>query len=465
MKISKYKRSKLYVACLFMTLLCSFPVVAQEHRPNIVIMLVDNVGWGDIGIYGGGILRGAPTPRIDQLASEGLRLLNFNVEPWCTPSRSALLTGRYPLRTIKPGSPSLPQSEITIAELLSEAGYVTGMFGKWHLGNQRGLFPTDQGFDQWFGIPETSLTAEWNTEVQYDPELAPMQHILQSEKEGLPKEVKVYNTLARRQIDSESTQKAISFMRQQKQAGKPFFLYLPYTQTHSPTLPHPDFEGKTGNGNYADVLAELDYRTGEILDALADLGIADNTIVIWASDNGPSAYYPHGATGYWRGTVPSALEGAIRAPFMIRWPNRIPPGQVNNEIVHMVDILPTLVNAADYKLPADRVIDGVDQMDFFAGRREKSYREGFPIGANKHLYAYKWRNWKIHVAKYANKDRLLSSKKQHIDLGIYNLLVDPTEEHPMGREASWVLKVIGKEIKQLESSLGFTLETEARGGE
>ena len=195
------ERTTLFIIMPLVALVLCFPALAEEKRPNIVIMLADNVGWGDIGIYGGGILRGAPTPHIDNLALEGLRLLNFNVEPWCVPSRAALMAGRFPLRTIVSGKPYLQKSEITIAELLSDAGYGTAIYGKWHLGNAAGLLPTDQGFDEWYGIPDTSNTAEWDTNVQYDASLAPMQRIVQSEKGGRPKDVKTYDISARRTLE------------------------------------------------------------------------------------------------------------------------------------------------------------------------------------------------------------------------------------------------------------------------
>jgi arylsulfatase len=281
-----------------------------------------------------------------------------------------------------------------------------------------------------------------------------MQRVVQAKKGGKIKDIKAYDISARRTIDAESTHKAVNFIEKHAKTGQPFFLYVPFTQVHSPTLPHPDFEGRTGNGNVADVLAELDFRTGEILDTIDNLGIADDTIVIWTSDNGPSQYYPHGATGYWRGHVPSALEGAIRVPFIIRWPHKIMPGRVNNEIVHIVDLLPSLASAVGVQLPKDRVFDGVDQMDFFIGTQAKSNREGFPIGAYGKMYAYKWRNWKIH---YAKQDAMIVVE-QDVELGIYNLLIDPKEEHPMGREVGWVERVIRNEIQQLEDTLGFNFK-------
>ena len=453
---------KKVILLLFLLFLPYSSTWAKDDRPNIIIMLVDNVGWGDVGVYGGGVLRGVSTPRIDTIASEGMRLLNFNAEPMCVATRSALMTGRYPIRTGTTGFTSLPRSEITIAELLSGTGYATAIFGKWHLGEDNGLFPTDRGFDEWYGIPETSgsagsdTQAMWNSGVQNDPELAPMQVVMQSIKGEKPQEVKIYDIPARRKIDSESVQKSIAFMRQNVNKKKPFFLYLPFTQTHQPTLPHPDFDGKTGNGNYADALAELDYRTGQILDAVDKLNIGRNTIIIWASDNGPSPRHPHGAAGYWRGSGGLALEGSIRTPFIIYWPGKVLPGEVNNEIVHITDILPSLAQVAGYKLPDDKIIDGIDQMDFFTGKQQASNRDGFPIyGAGGQLYAYKWRDWKVH---YIKKDSvfLRTDSVSHGDIvpGVYNLLIDPTEEHPMDYlKTLWVNRVVDKKLKKLTSTL------------
>ena len=424
-------------------------------RPNIVFMLVDNVGWGDIGVYGGGILRGAPTPRLDKLASEGLQLLNFNTEPFCVPSRSALMSGRLAIRTRTTSGSALPKSEITIADLLSGAGYETAIFGKWHLGALEGLHPTDRGFDEWYGIPVSSATAMFETQFQYDPNLVPMDMVLSSQRGDMPDEVKIYDQNARREIDGELVQKAIPFMAGSVKKGKPFFLYLPFTQTHMPTLPHPDFSGKTGNGDYADALAEMDFRAGQILDAIDDLKIRANTVVIWASDNGPSARSPHGTAGYWRGRVHQALEGSIRTPFLMRWPGKIKPGSVNNEIVHIADMMPTLARVADYQLPNDRVIDGIDQLDFLTGKQEQSNRNGFPIyGNNNQLWAYKWKNWKLHFVRYQDSWNVAQSVRPDNTVpGIYNLLIDPKEEHSMSLDYWWVGYVIEEKMKEFNATL------------
>ncbi|MGB6366871.1 MAG: sulfatase-like hydrolase/transferase, partial [Thermoanaerobaculia bacterium] len=285
---------------------------AQAAKPNIVLVFMDNFGWGEPGVYGGGILRGAPTPRIDKLASEGMRLLNFNVEAQCTPSRAAIMTGRYAVRT---GNGSIPietpiygltQWEVTMAEMLSDAGYGTGMFGKWHLGHTKERFPTDQGFDEWFGIPNSSDEAFWPDNTRYRPDSDPFaqpEYIMEARKGEEPKKLRVYNLKERAKIDKELTDRSVDFMERQVKAGKPFFLFLPYTQTHMPVTPHPDFKGKTGNGEFADVLAQIDTCVGQLLDATDRLGIRDNTIFIFTADNGPDSQSPYnGFSGPWRGS-------------------------------------------------------------------------------------------------------------------------------------------------------------------
>jgi len=329
------------VAAIVMLWGSNTPLLAASEKPNILLIMVDNLGYGELGVYGGGVLRGAPTPRIDKLAAEGMRLTNFNVEPQCTPSRSALMTGRHPIRS---GTSKvvwgmlygMTQWERTMPELLSDEGYATAMYGKWHLGSTKGRFPTDQGFDEWYGIANTTDESLYEAGFQYDPAEVPLPKIVESVKGKTPKAVKTYNEAARREIDSELTRRTIDFMERNVKAEKPFFAYVPFTQVHLPTLPHPDFKGKTGNGHFADVLAEMDHRVGQVLDAVDRLKIRDNTIVIFTSDNGPEEVFPYnGTAGPWRGTYFTALEGSLRSPFLIRWPDKIKAGQVHNEILHI----------------------------------------------------------------------------------------------------------------------------------
>jgi arylsulfatase A-like enzyme len=297
-----------------------------NKKPNIVFMLTDNLGYGELGVYGGGILRGAPTPRIDKLASEGMRLLNFNVEAQCTPSRSALMTGRFSIRSgtyevpIGGAPDGLTLWEITIAELLSAQGYVTGMWGKWHLGSAEDRFPTHQGFDEWYGIPRTYDEAMWpslnetkgmwpsvgNTQG-WNPKVVHPEHIYEARKGQKARQVAELNVDRRRTMEAEITSRAVEFIKRNAKAGTPFYAYIPFSLVHMPTLPNPEFAGKTGNGDWADALAELDYRTGQVLDAIKEAGIEDNTLVIFTSDNGPEATNPwEGANG--RGGAPISRQ-------------------------------------------------------------------------------------------------------------------------------------------------------------
>ncbi|MGQ0752323.1 MAG: arylsulfatase, partial [Betaproteobacteria bacterium] len=372
----------------------------MPRLPNIVLILADNLGWGELGCYGGGALRGAPTPRIDRLAADGLKLLNFNVESDCVPTRSALMTGRHPIRTgaIQSVPAGLPQGihpwEITLAQLLSAQGYATAIHGKWHLGDRAGRYPHERGFDEWYGIPRTSNESMFTSSPGYDADVVALPYIMSGRKGAPTENVKVYDLEVRRRIDSELIEHAKRFMRAQEKSGKPFFAYMPITQLHYPTLPHPDFAGRTGAGDFADAMAEMDHRVGEVLDEIDALGIAAETLFIFASDNGPEFRRPwRGTAGPWTGTYHTAMEGGLRAPCIVRWPGQIPADGVSNEIVHVADLFPTLARVAGATVPGDRPIDGVDQLDFFLGRQEKSNREGFLYYIKNELRAVKWRNW------------------------------------------------------------------------
>jgi arylsulfatase A-like enzyme len=427
--------------------------MATGKQPNIVLVLMDNLGYGELGVYGGGILRGAPTPRIDRLASEGTRLLNFNVEAQCTPSRAALMTGRYAARTGNATVPidtpryGLVQWEITLPKLLSHAGYATGAFGKWHLGHTEGRFPTDQGFDEWYGIPNSTDEAYWPDNPMFRPTSDPFavaEHVMEGRKGEAPKKIKVYDLAERRVIDRNLTDKAKDFMARQVKAGKPFFAYIPYTMVHVPVLPSPEFDGKTGNGFWADALAQIDAYVGELLDAVEKLGVKDNTIFIFTSDNGPEMLEPwNGWAGPWRGTYFTGLEGSLRVPFIVRWPGKIPPGRVSNEIVHEMDIFPTIARVVGSKVPTDRAIDGVDQLAFLRGEQEKSNRDGFVVYVGNDIFGVKWGNWKM-----MNKelDTGTGVVKEWSVPRFFNLHVDPTEEHALSYEIqhTWVRYPAGK---------------------
>lgn len=429
-----------------------------SNPPHIVLILADNLGWGELGCYGGGELRGAATPRIDRLASEGLRLLNFNIESDCVPTRSALMTGRHPIRTgaLESGAPAglsngIHPWEITLAQLLSAQGYATAIHGKWHLGDREGRYPKDRGFDQWYGIPRTSGESLFTSSPGYDPEIVPLPYVMEGRKGEPARNVQVYDLEMRRRIDSELVARTNEFMRRQVKDERRFFAYVPITQVHYPTLPHPDFAGKTGAGDWADVLAEMDYRIGQILDEIEALKITRDTLVIFASDNGPEFRRPwRGTAGPWSGTYHTTMEGGLRAPFMIRWPGHIPPGRVSNEIVHVTDLYTTLGRVAGAVVPADRPIDGVDQLDFFLGRQERSKREGFVFYIKSELRAVKWREWKMHLVWEPEPN----TGPNHLESPyIFNLLQDPKEETDVHATAVWVRHRMRRMIHEFQESL------------
>ena len=430
------------IRCLKAVFLSTFVLFSMaawaEKQANVVLVLMDNFGYGEIGVYGGGVMRGAPTPRIDSIAREGLQLTNFNVEAECTPSRSALLTGRYGIRTRQRANQpprgvwyGITKWEVTLAELLSDAGYATGIFGKWHLGDTEGRFPTDQGFDEWIGLPRSSDRAFWPDSNSFQPNSHPkakFTHVMSASKGEQPVEGAVYDRAKRAIIDREITDQAIDFMTRMSGKGKPFFAYLPYTQTHEPVDPHPDFYGSTGNGSFADVLAQTDVYVGELLDTVENLGIREDTIFIFTSDNGregvPRSF---GFTGPWRSGMFSPYEGSLRVPFLVRWPGKIPPGRVSNEMVHQMDVFSTVASFAGVQVPTDRIIDGVDQSDFFTGKSEQSARDSLVIYIGNTLFGAKWRNWKI-LLREMDEDGY--GIKEMAYPSVYNLIVDPKEEVP-----------------------------------
>lgn len=379
----------------------------QEKKPNIVFMLVDNLGWGDLGCYGGL----APTPRLDQLANEGMRFKNYNVESQCTPTRSGIMTGRMPKRS---GTISVPLPgqghyglapwEYTIAELFSDAGYATALYGKWHLGDVDGRLPTDQGFDEWFGIKNTTDEAGYTSYPKFHETGYPTPQIWQGVK-GQPSEpVAEYNLETRTVMDERITEHAIDFIKRKTEDDAPFFMYVSFTHIHPPFYHHPDFTGKSGGGKYSDMLAEVDFRSGQILDALDEAGIADDTIVVWSSDNATGvAAGLAGSNGPWRGVFGSGFEGGMRVPALVRWPRKVPAGVVNNEIVATYDWLPTLAALAgeSERVPTDRPIDGMDLSDLLLGKTETGARDHLICyGSDGEVMSGKWQNIKV-VFRYA----------------------------------------------------------------
>jgi arylsulfatase len=434
----------LLAAVLAMPLLTA---AADRGRPNIVIMLSDNLGYGDLGVYGGGVTRGAPTPRIDQLAAEGMRFTNFNVEAECTPSRSALMTGRLAVRSGTtraipvPGLPvGLSPWEYTLAEMLSDRGYATAIFGKWHLGYVEERLPLNQGFDQWWGFPFSTDVAWYPDAVGFDPELFETPRLYEGRRgEGL-QPLEPYDASVRPFIDGRIAEKSVAYIKEHAGDDQPFFLYIPWSLVHHPSLPHPDFEGKSGAGRYGDATLEHDHRVGQVLQAIRDAGIEDNTLVIYASDNGPDrAEYPYvGNSGPYRGYLGTVHEGSVRTPMIIRWPGQVPAQTVSNEIISIHDIYPTLAAIVGGRVPGDRAIDGVDQSDFIRGEQLHSNRENLLYFAGDRLMAAKWRQFKIYL--YGESPEI--DQRGYHELWApqaYNLELDPGEHHDLALQNLWLL--------------------------
>jgi arylsulfatase A-like enzyme len=462
-----------------------------DKKPNIVYFYWDNFGWGELGCYGGGELRGAPTPRIDALATEGLRLLNFNVEAQCTPSRSALLTGRHAIRSGTgaipiAGADGLTRWESTIAQLLSDAGYATGMWGKWHLGSDpENRSPVDFGFDEAVWCPRTADEVFWtmqsyfpdgpvtaapytgSTQIPMEPEP------IYARKKGEKSEViATYDAEFRAGFDRKITDWAIDFMTRAKNEDKPFYVYLPYTQVHIPPIPDPEYAGKTKHGSWADILTQIDDFTGRILDTLDELGLAEDTIVVWASDNGAdtTARMPAtdpdpvgglwtGFSGPWRGGLFTTLEGSNRTPCIVRWPGNVPAGRVSNELVHGVDWFNTLVLAAGAKIPDDRIIDGMDMRDFLLGSAQESGRDIILHLQGNRLQSVKWHQWKAHLFQ---QDTFYGPWSALNIPHVHNLEWDPREEHQIDFPHLWVLHPMAAAVGAFMMS--FALEPPIKPG-
>lgn len=347
----------LFIAILYSCSHSSAPTETPANPPNIIIVFTDDQGYQDLGCYGSPDIA---TPHLDQMAKEGMRFTNFYVsQPVCSASRASLLTGCYANRVsihnalnpyVKRG---LNTNETTIAEMLKSLGYATAIYGKWHLGSEPEFLPTRQGFDEYYGIPYS------NDMWKYHPEN-------ESHKFGelplLENETIIDTLHEQSMITTQYTERAVEFIKKNK--DQPFFLYLPHSMPHVPLFVSDKFKGKSPRGLYGDVISEIDWSVGQILQTLKDQGIDNNSLVIFTSDNGPwLSYGSHSGSALpLREGKGTALEGGVRVPCIMRWPDKIPSNSVINDPAMTIDLLPTIASITGAPLPQQK-IDGKDMLD------------------------------------------------------------------------------------------------------
>jgi arylsulfatase A-like enzyme len=453
--------------------LCSYTQLLA--RPNFVIILTDDQGYADLGCFGGDHVQ---TPRIDQMADEGSRLTSFYVAgSVCTPSRSALMTGSYPKRIGLAGGVflagdknGLNPDEITIAELLKAEGYVTGMFGKWHLGDQPEFLPTRQGFDEFFGIPYSHDIHPFHTnnkKYNFPPlPLLEMEAVIEEEPDA-------------DYLTERITERAVDFIERHRDEA--FFLYVPHPIPHRPIHMSPPFMARvpaaiqaklaqekgvdyaTRDKIYNQSISEIDWSVGQMLDALKENGIDENTVVIFTSDNGPSVGHADPLTG----KKGSSYEGGMRVPAVIRWPGHIPAGQVNDELMTTMDLLPTFAKLAGADLPLDRVIDGKDIFSVLTASAATPHEAFFYYKGNA-LKAVRSGPWKLHFGKVNGKDQRRRGKGASSPvMALYNLDEDLAErinllkEHPeIVVKLQAYAKAFEAELKQNSRPAGVVNEPE-----
>ncbi len=426
---------------------------AKPARPNIIVILADDLGYGDLACYGHPSIR---TPNLDRMAVDGMRFTDFYVAAEvCTPSRAALMTGRLPIRSgmcsdkrrvLFPNSTGgLPSNELTIARMLRECGYATGCVGKWHLGHHPQFLPTSHGFDSYFGIP-------YSNDMDRDTSIGPKGRAAfwaPKSEYWKPPFMRGTDVLERgpdqTQLTPRYTAEALKFIRANK--TKPFFLYFAHNFPHVPLFASEKFHGKSRRGLYGDVVEELDWSVGQVLDTLRAEGLADNTLVFFTSDNGPwLTFETHGGSaGPLRDGKGSTWEGGMREPGIAWWPGRIKPGVVNRELASSLDLLPTFAALAGATLPRNLLLDGVDMSPLLFGTGPGK-RDTMFYYRGTQLFAVRKGPFKAHFITRSGYDK--DPPAPHDPPLLFDLGSDPGERFDVARDHPDVLADIAKEVER-----------------
>lgn len=462
MEVSKKLRTMVLTALLLSFALTEVGFTQRRENaarpPNFVIIFADDLGYADIGSFGA---TGYNTPNLDRMAKEGVRLTDFYVaQAVCSASRAALLTGCYPNRVGIQGAldhraqHGINDNEMTIAEVLKQRGYATAIFGKWHLGHHPQFLPTRHGFDEYFGLPYSNDM--WPNHPSAAKGYYPDLPLIENEKviQLMPDQS---------QLTTWYTERAVKFI--EKNRDKPFFLYLPHTMPHVPLFVSDKFKGKTKQGLYGDVIEEIDWSVGQILDALRRLSLDRNTLVIFTSDNGPwLSYGDHaGSAKPLREGKGTSFDGGARVPFVARWPGKIPAGAVNRQPAMTIDLAPTIAKLAGAETPKN--IDGLDIWLLLANRRgAQSPHDALYFYWGRELHAVRSGKWKLHLPHpYQHLETAGGGGKpgryvrQEIGLSLFDLDKDIGETTSVADQNPEVVKRLMAFIERAREDLGDAL--------
>jgi arylsulfatase A-like enzyme len=433
----------------------------SARLPNFIVVYADDMGYADIGPFSTKTGTARPhTPNLDRMAAEGVRLTNFYVaQAVCSASRIALLTGAYSNRVGIQGAlnhratTGINANETTIAEMLKPKGYATAIFGKWHLGHEKPFLPLHNGFDEYFGLPYSNDM--WPRHPQ--------------QKDFYP-DLPLIDGDAVAKLDPDQTQlttwyteHAVSFIERNRE--RPFFLYVAHAMPHVPLFVSDKFKGKTGS-LYGDVVAEIDWSVGQILDAVKRAGLDENTLVIFTSDNGPWLSYGNhgGSAGPFREGKGTAFEGGVRVPFVARWPGRIPTGTVSAVPTMTIDVLPTFAGLAQVPVSKERIIDGHDAWRALSGARGGDPHDALYFYWGTELHAVRSGKWKLHLPhpyqalETAGADGAPGKYvRRELELSLYDLDKDPGESTNIASEQPHVVKSLMVFVERARADLGDSL--------